>query len=204
MSVRQTRRKSSLAAIFGSRSRRSASVLGQKNELSIPNSCKTLSASEDDTESLSSIGDSVEGGCLKVRSQRASLQQTYTNTKDGKSVRFDTVQVRCHEVILGDNPAVTAGPPVTIKWIAFETETISVDEFECLKPKPVRRGPDMLIPISVRENVLKSAGYARSHMVEAQREVAKIRKSRAVAANQAVLSQKWRKLIEFRPTTTTR
>ena len=46
------------------------------------------------------------------------------------SVSFGDVEIREYNVILGDNPAVSAGPPVTIDWIPISSHMLTVDEHQ--------------------------------------------------------------------------
>jgi hypothetical protein len=47
-----------------------------------------------------------------------------------KQVWFDTVEVRYHKIILGDNPSVSEGVPITIHWEHHHREVVPVDVFE--------------------------------------------------------------------------
>lgn len=158
----------------------------------------TTTASEDGSDSLSINEGSVNEGCMKHRIQAASLEQTCTSrTAEMKKVRFNTVQVNSHAVILGNNPAVSSGLPVTIEWVAFQTEVFPVEEFERAKELLSRKRNEMILPSNLREDMIKSAGYSRSEMVAVLVELSKIRKSRATSAHQAVISRRWQQLYFF-------
>lgn len=47
-----------------------------------------------------------------------------------KVVEFHTVTVNYHKVILGDNPAVSAGAPIAIHWKCHHREQVLIDDFE--------------------------------------------------------------------------
>lgn len=53
-------------------------------------------------------------------------------------VDFHMVTVNYHRVILGDNPAVSAGAPVTIHWKCHHRERLPVDDFEGKDPTSCR------------------------------------------------------------------
>ena len=73
--------------------------------------------------------------CMKAKtveeSLKTDLQTTARKAPRGElSVSFSDVEVRSHEIILGDNPAVSKGPPLTIDWDAFKSTMCSVDKYE--------------------------------------------------------------------------
>lgn len=47
-----------------------------------------------------------------------------------RKVQFGTVVVRDYEIILGDHPGVSCGPPLTIDWTYHENEPTDVDQYE--------------------------------------------------------------------------
>jgi len=48
-----------------------------------------------------------------------------------KSVRFSSVEVHYHGLLVGDNPSVTEGPPLTLDWNVQETKTFSsLEDYE--------------------------------------------------------------------------
>lgn len=112
-----------------------------------------------------------------------------------KSVRFNKLRIQKHPIILGDNPSVTYGPPVSIDWESFEDTEEAIEEYESNRPRrkvtyynPTRhRGPPWILLLSSqikREEILKSAGYSDKEVRAAEREVARIQRSRW-------MSQKW-------------
>mmetsp|Transcript_34235 Transcript_34235/g.82425 ORF Transcript_34235/g.82425 Transcript_34235/m.82425 type:complete len:373 (-) Transcript_34235:1944-3062(-) len=69
------------------------------------------------------------------------------------SVSFHTINVREYGIELGDNPAVTAGPPLTIGWEYEDVATLPVEDYESQRGK--RRFKDeMHIPAKQRESIL--------------------------------------------------
>lgn len=55
-----------------------------------------------------------------------------------KKVCFDDVHIREHAFILGDNPAVSKGAPLTIDWESHREDVVDIDVFEHCRA-PVRR-----------------------------------------------------------------
>ena len=112
-----------------------------------------------------------------------------------KSVTFDKVQVREYEMILGDNPSVSSGPPLAIAWNSHSTLECTVNDYE--QAHPTRRNKaSMLVPRMVREEWLRNAGYARSDFVEMERILTKIKKSRSASAVQqaSFVSKVWKSI----------
>lgn len=66
---------------------------------------------------------------LANRSSKGSAHSLTTK------VWFDEVLIHYHAMILGDNPAVSQGVPVTLSWRAHESEVVDVDCFEITKKK---------------------------------------------------------------------
>ena len=73
---------------------------------------------------------------------KGSLKTSSSKTikpKKKLAVSFSDIEIRSYEIILGDNPAVAGGPPLTIDWEPFELAACSVDEYEEGKAKPPAR-----------------------------------------------------------------
>jgi hypothetical protein len=138
--------------------------------LSMPNSSSKLNSNElelpsphEGARSTHSIGDSSETRAGRARG----------------IVRWGTVQVNSHRIILGDNAACSCGPPVTIDWDSFETVTLDLDSYEAHKdPTASRRKGQLLLPRQVREDMLRHAGYARSSVRDATEAAAWAQKQR--------------------------
>ena len=113
------------------------------------------------------------------------------SSSNKKSVSFDTIEVREHAIILGDNPSVSSGPPLTIAWESHATFHSSVEDYEASRP-PRRTKNCMLVPRMVREEWLRNAGYARSEFADVARVVQRIKKERAASAKGNVLNRFWK------------
>ena len=120
-------------------------------------------------------------GCLKYRTQADSLRTAYGQSSveglEKKQVGWADVSVHLHAVRLGDNPAVSVGPPLTISWKAFESSKFALDEYESTKPQP-RGKQEMLLPRFVREDWLRDEGFSRSDITAALKLVNQIKENR--------------------------
>ncbi len=72
-----------------------------------------------------------------------------------KNVCFGVVAIRTYNQTLGDNPAVTFGPPIQLDWEYKEQGEIDVTEFECSKGCRYRRN----------ERQLRMNYYKRKHIL---------------------------------------
>jgi hypothetical protein len=127
-------------------------------------------------------------GILKYNSQAASLDRSYQASSD-HAVSWSTVEIHSHAIQLGDNPAVSHGPPVTITWKAFDSQTVSLEDYETHKPDQQRTKQQMAMPRTCREDILRKEGCSRGEMKKAIEEVSTIRKSRARNSKQAPLKR---------------
>jgi hypothetical protein len=166
----------------GDKSRTSSSSSSSKlSKLRIFQDDSHGTADLDISRPFSSAG--VEG-CLKIRTQAGSLVHPYrsvvaTNTTDAqKSVRFGDLEIHNHEIILGDNPAISrGGPPIAIGWRVLRTDRISVNDYERFRParRPLRH---CSMARAERERLLMEFGYARSDLKAREQEIRAIQKSR--------------------------
>ena len=162
-------------------------------------SARTLPAEDLSLEDFSSLDSSTSHrfGILKYPTQLLSLQQTYSSTmQNKKSVGFGSVQISSHEIILGDNPAVTCGPPVSIAWECFHEAQCSVDEYESNHEQPRRTKLEMMLPRAIREDLVMAI-EPRSEIASVLRETGRIRQNRMQTAHKYEQHEKLRKLFHL-------
>eukprot|EP00956_Cyclotella_meneghiniana_P016332 scaffold25774_cov80-Cyclotella_meneghiniana.AAC.2 len=83
------------------------------------------------------------------------------------SIKFGQVNIREYERVLGDNPSVTSGPPLSIGWrYAPELIKLDVDTFESGKGLP-RSSSEYLVPKAVRERILREHAEVSRHDIAA-------------------------------------
>ena len=128
-------------------------------------------------------------GILVVKTQADSLHlekndSTYRDMRrrrrknlTGKGVQFGVCEIREFPVTLGDNPGGNRGPPLTLSWDHHGTVSMPVEEFESQRP-PRRTGSQMNLPLSVREDMLRNAGFSRGEIQAGSKEVNKSRVQR--------------------------
>mmetsp|Transcript_2299 Transcript_2299/g.3507 ORF Transcript_2299/g.3507 Transcript_2299/m.3507 type:complete len:391 (-) Transcript_2299:420-1592(-) len=133
--------------------------------------------------------------CLKVKTFEESLSPSLRETNVGstpKNCRFSTTEIRIYPIILGDNPSVSDGPPITIDWNIITSKTIPVEEFERLVlTSKTRRGIEKAIacPYSrkERENMLRKSGYSLSDIEEGMETISKVKKKDRSRANSKII-----------------
>jgi hypothetical protein len=112
----------------------------------------------------------------------ASKVQVRTNIALGSlekrpRVTFKTVEFHIHALILGDNPAVSVGPPLSIGWEAVASVILDLDAYETSRP-PRQDSSDLVVPRAMRVDWLREEGCARSEMARVENEIKVIKKHR--------------------------
>ncbi len=99
-------------------------------------------------------------------------------------VSFSTVEVRQYERILGDNPGVSCGPPISIGWTHFKDRTanLSVDDYEYYR-RSYRDDCDMILSREEREEMLLDLGFDHKQIAKSVRINYKLKRNRRQTLN---------------------
>ena len=99
-------------------------------------------------------------------------------------VSFSSVEVRQYERILGDNPACSTGPPLTIGWKFDESKTMnmSVDDYE-YDHGLNRDDTAMVLSRQAREEMLLELGYSLKEMAMSVRKNIRLKNRRRQTVN---------------------
>ena len=103
-----------------------------------------------------------------------------TSNCDAQSphVKFDSIKIREYDMILGDNPSSSSGPPVTIDWDYNELSSVSLDDYEQHRG-PRRSNHQMRMNRMYRTQILcDSAGHTEDEILKVKYDCKKIRKQR--------------------------
>ena len=100
-----------------------------------------------------------------------------THPKQLKTLSFSQVEIRQYERILGDNPAVTSGPAVSLAWGHFDGKVLPVDDYESNRP-PRRHKMELQLSSVERKSILEQAGFTREDIYSSEQEIKKIQHNR--------------------------
>ncbi|KAL7549276.1 hypothetical protein ACHAWF_012550, partial [Thalassiosira exigua] len=121
---------------------------------------------------------------MSSRTVHESLHRGYgyrdkSRPKMNRSVSFAQVNIREYERVLGDNPSVTSGPPLSIGWrYGADVLSVDLDDYEEGKGAP-RSSSEFLVPKAVRESLLRDlACVSRREMVGTIRAINKEKQHR--------------------------
>ena len=95
------------------------------------------------------------------------------------TITFGQVNIREYERVLGDNPSITSGPPLSIGWrYSPSTLNMSIDDYEENKGLP-RSLSEYIVPENIRVATLKEhAGIPHREIANAVRDIQKTKSQR--------------------------
>jgi hypothetical protein len=100
---------------------------------------------------------------------------------DKLHVGFNTVEFRCHDQCVGDNPSVSIGTPVSLDWYFEDMDPIDLDTYEAQREGSRRNLRQMMMNYFQRRTLLSYRyGIAEKELDEAARAADKIRQQRSV------------------------
>ena len=131
------------------------------------------------TTITTTLGDSFSE---KERHRRSSQHNHIRKNPNKLKVSFGDIEIRSHEIILGDNPGVSGGPPLTIDWEPFELSACSVDEYEYEKAKMPTRDifrmkmtTEQRIKLLAKTNSMREINTRTKQVTDARRQRAETR-----------------------------
>jgi len=119
-----------------------------------------------------------------VSSDTDSTECTGSATRP-RGVKFGMVHIRTHDVILGDNPAVSRGPPLALNWDAVDSEHFSLEDYE---NKFGPGGHAKKVSIRTREDWLREMGHTTESFNRVCTEIEDIQISRQRSKKELVLT----------------
>jgi len=120
-----------------------------------------------------------------VRCEETNKSHNESKTVKKEAVTFGMVEIRQYERILGINPAVTDGPAISIGWKYRNDGQCSLSDWEQRKASGKRQGRDLLLSRSIRETMLREAGYSQKEIAQATRIVLKAKHQRKTTIDNA-------------------
>ncbi len=121
-----------------------------------------------------------DSACTRWMTRILCSQTTKTpQSTKRKEVTFSTVEIRHHNLILGDNPAVSDGVPLTLDWRVEYTEGYDLDVHD---NHSRRREPELLFMTEQeREWVARHHGATEECLIEARKQLIMIQMSRKLS-----------------------
>jgi len=74
-------------------------------------------------------------------------------------ISFSQIQIREYPIIVGDNPSIMTGTPVTIDWEPVEEATFDFQDYEDTRAPP-RSMVELRMPAKHRDAILKNQGFS--------------------------------------------
>ena len=124
----------------------------------------------------------------EVKVMEGDYSDVVTDTNKMASIKFGTVTIREYPMVVGDNPSVTKGVPVTIAWEHLSEVSIDCIKYETVRIKNSERGrkrnmQEMRMTAMYRFNVLKELGFSLQERKAAMKEATITRKQRHTTYN---------------------
>lgn len=113
----------------------------------------------------------TERECCTQETRHVSLE------KPKPMVRFGTVLVRDYDIILGDHPCCSYGPPLTIDWDYLEYEPLDVNEYE-FHHHPRKNLRTLKLNYYQRKYLLSGAGYTEADFELSKKQIDRTKSNR--------------------------
>jgi hypothetical protein len=121
---------------------------------------------------------------------KSSLKQRSTSIpKKSKAVGFSEVRVHTHKTILGDNPSVSQGLPVTMDWDVQESCHFNLDDYEKETEGSRQQQWQKRMPAQSRKELLLQHGHSRESFLRVVEEIQEIKGSRQGSKNKSTVKR---------------
>lgn len=101
------------------------------------------------------------------QSPKTILKQGESHQTSTKEVCFGDLTFYEFHSIMGDNPAVSDGSPLTLDWKHESQTTLPIDIHEFVKQsRPRRRRKELRLPSAARDTYLLSEGYTLEEILK--------------------------------------
>lgn len=128
---------------------------------------------------------------INTMPSKVNLERTSSDPSLSK-VSFASVQVREYHRILGDNPSVSSGPPISMSWNYDQDSSgdCTVDEWENKRYSERRSKSEMRVPQEVRTDWLIDAGYSVTQVRDVVHTIKKEKQEWMSSVNKSNLQDK--------------
>jgi len=93
-------------------------------------------------------------------------------------VSFSKVEIRCYPMILGDNPGVDNGVPITLSWEYSRPITVSLNLHEYLRQSNRNSMNPTRLSAEWRHDYVIDAGFTIKDIIQVKKEINYIKLSR--------------------------
>jgi hypothetical protein len=133
---------------------------------------KTMHTSAPSKTTISSSSSSSFNETNVISQKRSKIEMK-------KTVQFGTITINEHPIIIGCNPAVSSGVPITIGWYSISQTIMTIQEYEMIRqPERVLYRTMLRQPSTERYAILQNLGFTRHELYEAEEAVNIIRELR--------------------------
>jgi hypothetical protein len=123
----------------------------------------------------------MHSSCSVTEKETSSIT---TADSSSKNVSFGLILVREYDRVVGDNPTVRVGPPMSIGWEFVQKQGVPVDIYEKIK-RPRRPTSDLRMCSLTRKSILRyEFGVSLEDIRAAEKIARKIQRQRFQTANQ--------------------
>jgi hypothetical protein len=134
----------------------------------------------DDDDDVRCLENDVSSDTTSSTSDTSSTTDEVRTTK----ISFGAIHVREYEVIVGDNPDVRVGPPISLGWRFIQHDDETIDDYEKRKAERPRR-PNLRLSSITRKNLLSNVfGVPEEEIRSAEKENQKIQRQRQATVRQ--------------------
>ena len=110
-----------------------------------------------------------------------SSESNSNKSSQKRSVSFDSVKIRSYQQTMGDNPAVSYGPPISLDWDFEEHDCVDLDAYESARGLNRRGMRQMALSYYQRKSFLaREYGFTEEDLLRAKKDVNKTKFRRGV------------------------
>ena len=125
---------------------------------------------------------STQSSSTSTSTQSSDLSSESPNTlldDDDESihVKFQNIEIRNYDMTIGDNPACSYGPPVSLDWKYAEASAMPLEEYEESRGAR-RKSYQMHLNVTHRKKILEGWDITEDEMNYVAKEVKDVRKGR--------------------------
>lgn len=92
-------------------------------------------------------------------------------------VKFQNIEIRNYQMTMGDNPAVSYGPPVSLDWEYDEADIVDLDDYEESRGAR-RKSYQMQMNARYRKQLLDELNFTPDEVEQVIQDMKKIKKGR--------------------------